>query len=155
MTKKKFVNPLDELFNTPPMGEDDDNDDAAEYPPVTQSELNALAETPAAPEKDEEDVIIDEKIDKVYELALDAFNTQTEYQEIIEPRYAARNAEVAANYLSIALSAANSRAKIKGDRKRNQTFVPFNNTGKEGVIVASREEIMRSISIDAETKEYK
>lgn len=150
MNDRKIANPLDELFNTPPIGMDQD-----EYRPVTDIELSAMADNEKKPDEDPEDKVIDGKIDKVYDLALDAFNTQTQYQEIIEPRYAARNAEVAANYLSIALNAATSRAKIKGDRKRNQTFIPFNNDGKSGVIVASREDIMRSISIDAETKEFK
>ena len=107
----------------------------------------------APPEKDEEDIAIDGKIDTVYDAALAAFNQQTQYCEVIEPRYAARNAEVAAGYLSIALNAATVRARVKGDRKKQAQFVPFANGNKaNGNVVASREDIMRLIAIDAETK---
>jgi hypothetical protein len=114
-----------------------------------------MEEQEAQPEKDEEDVEIDAKIDTVYGAAIDAFNQQTAYTEIIEPRYAARNAEVAANYLSIALNAAATRARVKGDRKRQAAFVPFNNQKQNNVVVASREDIMKMISIDADVKEIK
>lgn len=103
-------------------------------------------------------MVIDGKIDTVYTAALDAFNQQTQLTDIIEPRYAARNAEVAANYLNIALNAAATRARVKGERKRNNAFVPYGGQGGRGqnnVVVASREDIMRMISVDAETKELK
>lgn len=151
---KKFVNPLDELFQTAPTS------DVIEYEAVTEGELaemQAPGETPADA-KDAEDVVIDGKIDAVYDAAMDAFNTQTQYTEIVEPRYAARNAEVAANYLNIALNAAATRARVKGDRKKSAAFVPYAGGGQgkaSNVVVASREDIMRLISVDAETKELK
>jgi hypothetical protein len=152
INKHNITNPLDELFNTPPHQENE----VDEYANITEGELANMANPEEPPEKDEEDIAIDEKIDNVYDAAINAFNTQTAYTEIIEPRYAARNAEVAANYLAIALNAANSRAKVKGDRKRNNTFVPYaNNKNPAGVVVASREEILRMISVDAEVKEFK
>lgn len=144
---KNLENPLDALFNTPPLHEDE-----KEYAEITEAELALLAVPPEDTEKDLEDTEIDGKIDKVYDLALDAFNTQTQYQEIIEPRYAARNAEVAANYLSIALNAATSRAKVKGERKKQMAFIPYGDKSGSGTVIASREEIMRMISVDAETK---
>lgn len=112
----------------------------------------------AAPvEKDEEDKEVDAKIDTVYAAAMEAFQTQTSYTEIIEPRYAARNAEVAANYLNIALAAATSRAKIKTDRKKTAAFVPFSGGGKttNNLIVADRNDILRMIQVDDEKKELK
>jgi hypothetical protein len=153
-TDKKFVNPLDELFQTAP------TQSVVEYEAVTEGELAAMkepGETPADT-KDAEDALIDSKIDAVYDAAMDAFNTQTQYTEIVEPRYAARNAEVAANFLNIALNAAATRARVKGDRKRNSAFVPYAGGGQgkaSNVVVASREDIMRMISVDAETKELK
>ena len=79
-----------------------------------------------------------------------AFNTQTAYLEVIEPRYAARNAEVAANYLNIALNAANSRAKVKRERKRAGAFVPFSGGNKttNNLIVADRNELLKMIQVD-------
>lgn len=143
-------NPLDELFNTPPQNEVD------EYEQITEGELAEMQAPPEQEEKDEEDHEIDAKIDAVYDAALETFQQQTEYTQIIEPRYAARNAEVAATYLSIALNAAATRAKVKGERKRQAAFVPFaNGKTQNNVVVASREEIMRMISVDAEVKEVK
>ena len=145
-----LTNPLDELFNTPPVKVEEDD-----YEQVTEGELAELAEVPQPPEKDAEDIEIDAKIDGVYDAAIGAFNTQTAYTEIIEPRYAARNAEVAAQYLNIALNAVATRARTKADRKRNAAFVPYAGKTQNNVVVASREDIMRMIAIDAETKELK
>lgn len=145
-------NPLDELFNTPPIP----STELQEYDQITEGELAELKSDASGPEVDPEDAVIDKKIDDVYDAALAAFNTQTAYTEIIEPRYAARNAEVAANYLNIALNAAATRARVKGDRKRNAAFVPYSNGQKQNnVVVASREEIMKMIAVDAEVKEFK
>jgi hypothetical protein len=146
----RITNPLDELFNTLP----NDLDEADGYVGVTEGEY-AVAQGndgTAVVEKDDEDIEIDRKVDEVYEAAIGAFNTQTAYLEVIEPRYAARNAEVAANYLNIALNAASVRAKVKGDRKKNAAFVPFSNNKTSGAVVASREDLLRMMATDAELK---
>lgn len=147
----KITNPLDELFNTLPA----DLEEADNYAVLTEGQLAEVkpTATEVPPEKDEEDIEVDRKIDEVYDAAIGAFNNQTAYMEVIEPRYAARNAEVAANYLNIALNAASVRAKVKGDRRKNAAFVPFSNNKTNGTVVASREDIMRMIALDAEQKE--
>lgn len=145
LLKTKITNPLDELFNTLPMDLEKDN----EYLPTTEGTIAAEAEPV---EKDAEDVEIDSKIDTVYDAALEAFNNLNAHMEVIEPRYAARTAEVSANYLNIALNAASVRAKVKGDRKKTAQFVPFSNNKLNGAVVASREDIMRMLSVEAETK---
>lgn len=150
MSTKKLTNPLDELFQTAAPTEE-----LAEYQQVTEGELAAMAEPTGAPEKDEEDIEIDRKIDEVYTSAIETFQQQMQYAEIVEPRYAARNAEVAANYLNIALSAANSRARVKADRKKTSAFVPYAGRNANGSVVASLDDIMKIISVDAETKEIK
>lgn len=142
-------NPLDTIFGIESNVKIDEIQDT-EYITTTEKVVaDAVAgevvgvETPNA--KDDEDLEIDKKIDEVYDAAIEAFKTQTAYTEIIEPRYAARNAEVAANYLNIALNAANSRAKVKSERKKTNAFVPYQNGGSKhsgGTVVASREEIM-------------
>ena len=149
-TTTKLTNPLDELFQTaqetPPV----------EYTQATEGELASLQSDASGPEIDEDDKEIDKKIDQVYDAAYDTFQNQMAYTEIVEPRYAARNAEVAANYLNIALNAAAARARVKSDRKRNSTFVPYaGGKTQNNVVVASREDIMRMISIDGEQKEIK
>lgn len=149
MSTKKLTNPLDQLFETAtPTGELD------EFKEVTEGELAAM-QVQGAQEKDEEDIEIDRKIDEVYTSAIDTFQQQMQYAEIVEPRYAARNAEVAANYLNIALSAANSRARVKADRKKANVFGPYAGRNTNGAVVASLDDIMKIISVDAETKEIK
>ena len=141
-------NPLDNLFDIDPSDRDDEA--LTEYDQVPAQELQTLN----PPEKDEEDKEVDKKIDQVYEAAYEAFQNQMAYTEIIEPRYAARNAEVAANYLNIALNAAATRARVKSDRKRVGTFIPTAG-GKttNNIVVASRDEILKMITVDAEKKE--
>lgn len=145
----KYVNPLDNLFDVDPAGPNE----MAEYEQITEGEIAELAAPAAAPEKDAEDTEVDKKIDAVYDAALETFQNQMAYTEIIEPRYAARNAEVAASYLNIALQAAATRARVKGDRKRNGTFIPQGGRVTNNTIVATRDEIMRMIAVDAEHKE--
>lgn len=162
---KKLDNPLDTLFDVmdddqlplPDVEMSAPGAEVIEYEQVTESELAELAQpgSAAAPTPDmldADDIATNKKIDDVYDAALGTFQQQMAYTEIIEPRYAARNAEVAASYLNIALSAAGMKAKIKADRKRNMAFIPHGNKTTNNTIVATREEIMRMISIDADTK---
>lgn len=150
MTQIKHQNPLDNLFDI-----DDEmtsGTEIDEYDSVPQSAL--VPPNTATPEKDEEDIENDKRFDEVYTAAIDTFNNQMAYTEIIEPRYAARNAEVAANFLNLALQAANSKARNKMDRKRATAFIPgMGGKVTNNTIVASREEILRMISVDADTKE--
>jgi len=148
---KQFTHPLETLLNLDPS--DNSLDIETEYAVATAAPVPA----PAPTEKDDEYVEVDKKIDTVYDAALAAFKNQTEYTEIIEPRYAARNAEVAANYLNIALNAAATRARVKTDRRRASGFAPFNNGGKttNNFIVADRNEILRMVQVDDEKKELK
>jgi hypothetical protein len=144
--KSKLVNPLDELFET------EQPTEIVEYEQATEGELAALQSEAPAPEIDEEDIEINKKIDQVYDAAYDTFQNQMAYTEIVEPRYAARNAEVAANYLNIALNAAATRAKVKSDRKKTNAFVPYAGKTQNNVVVASREDIMKMIAVDGEFK---
>lgn len=148
---KPFDHPLDSVFGI--SSDDVEYDIEKDYSltQVSQEPIQPNPNVPAPDPKDEDDLLIEKRIDQVYDAAIEAFEQQNSYLEVIEPRYAARNAEVAANYLNIALAAANSRAKVKSDRKRaNQSFIPFANGGKNttNVIVANREEILKAITID-------
>jgi hypothetical protein len=141
--------PLESVFNM----REEELEIENQYQMIEQPEVQAA---PPVDQKDEDDLLVEKRIDEVYDAAMGAFNNQTAYMEIIEPRYAARNAEVAANYLNIALAAANSRAKVKVDRKRaNQTFIPHTPGGKttNNILIANREEILKMITIDDQKKE--
>lgn len=144
-------NPLCDVFNMRPLEDVTDDQYALAELPQTQIE-----QPTAAPidHKDEDDILVEKRIDEVYDAAIDAYRQQQEYIEVIEPRYAARSAEVAANFLTIALTAANSRAKVKTDRKRaNQVFIPHTTSKTtNNVLVADRNEILKMISLDDSTK---
>lgn len=144
MKQQIFTNPLDELFNI----EESTGDFMDSYMQVPESSVPVTA--PAVSEKDAEDAENDRRIDEVYDLAIEAYKQQTEMVEIIDPKFAARNAEVAANFLNIALNAATSKAKIKTDRKRVGMFNPAakNQSTTNNVIVASQEDILRMIDSD-------
>lgn len=152
-SETKFTNPLNAVFDI----EINDDDGQQHYLEIPEAELNALVPATEPTPKDEEDIATDAKIDAVYDVAMETFHNQTAMMQIIEPRYAARNAEVAASYLNIALSAATSKAKLKTDRKRALAFIPgaagarvTNNT-----IVASREDILKMINVDSQQVQVK
>lgn len=145
-------NPLNQVFNL----RDEFDHEEDQYEMAQSPAQPVQADGPPVDHKDEDDIMVEKKIDEVYDAAMGAFKAQQEYLEVIEPRYAARSAEVAANYLNIALSAANSRAKAKTDRKRaNQAFVPYANGGKttNNILIADRNEILKMVTIDDTPKQ--
>jgi len=96
---------------------------------------------------DAEDLDITEKIETIFEAAMDAYENQTALTEIVEPRYAARNAEVAAQYLNTALNATALKARTKNDKRKSAPFIPFNNTNisNSNVVVADRNQILEML----------
>lgn len=141
---KNLTNPLDTLFET------EQQTPMVEYQQTTEGEL-----APVTVEKDDEDVEIDRKIDDVYTNAVDTFQQQMQYAEIVEPRYAARNAEVAATYLNIALNAVSVRAKVKSERKKGAVAGVYAGRANSGAVVATLDDIMKIVAVDAETKVVK
>jgi hypothetical protein len=157
--ENKPRHPLEEVFNMD--GNNVELDIENQYGVIQPENLpvptqEAMEQAVPPDVKDDDDIATDKKIDAVYDAAITTFNNQTAYTEIIEPRYAARNAEVAAQYLNIALSAATAKAKVKADRKRtNAAFIPFNNGNRTGNnIVADRNAILDMI-IDTDVKQIK
>jgi hypothetical protein len=58
--------------------------------------------------------------------------------------------------LNLALQAVASKTRAKADRKRTSAFIPgMGGKVTNNTIVATREEIMRMISVDADHKEIK
>jgi len=123
-------------------------------PPAAQGTFTPLE--PPVDVKDDDDRLVEKRIDEVYDTAMAAYQNQSAFIEIVDPKFAARNAEVAANYLNIALQAANSRANVKRDRKRaNQPFVPYGQPGGKttnNFVVADRNQILKMMTIDTEDK---
>jgi hypothetical protein len=71
-------------------------------------------------EKEEriEDLHIDVHLDTIRSAAYGAFEQQARLSQEVDPKFSARNAEVAAQYLNIALNAVNSRVDAKFKRQK-------------------------------------
>ena len=116
-------NPLDEFFQTQVVKKEEVSD-APVLPPDT---------TP-----------VDTRTNEIYEKALEAFKDQMELSSMVDPKYAARNAEVAAIYLKLALDAVNTAHKREVEKSKpakGGTAGTINNT----MIVADRNEILDKI----------
>lgn len=143
----KMKHPLEETFGL----DNTYNSDPLEGTDLTTIEDDQYAVVPQAvanpSEPDEEDKEINQKIDTIYGEAMTAYQNQTAFVEILEPRYAARNAEVAANYLNTALNAVALRAKVKNERKKAAGgFVPYANQTTNNVVVADRNQLLKMMA---------
>jgi hypothetical protein len=94
---------------------------------------------------DAEDEAIAQDISKIFDSAMAAFDNQTELSEIVEPRFAARNAEVANGFLSTALQAVSLKAKIKNEKRKGQTFAPVTSNTTNNVISCDRNTLLEMI----------
>jgi hypothetical protein len=146
--------PLDEVFGIQSINEPEIIDAEHTANGMVPAEdtyvmTTAQAANPQGYQDDDEDKAISAKIDDIYDKALGAFEEQTAYIQMIEPRYAARNAEVAANYLNTALNAVALRARVKNEkRKASSAFVPYKHGGGSAanIVVADRNEILRMMA---------
>ena len=87
----------------------------------------------------------------VYDHAMGAFEAQNMISQTVDPKFAARNAEVAAQFLKIALDAANSKAdyhfKLGPLRTlRNGAPTQQANSITNNILVADRNEILKAMS---------
>ena len=145
--------PLADTFN---LGDDTYNSDPLEGKDLTHIDRDPYAAVPqaalpAAPiEDDAEDKEINGKIDEIYGAAMDAYQNQTAFVEILEPRYAARNAEVAAGYLNTALNAVSLKAKVKNEKRKLSAgqagFIPYGNNTTNNVVVADRNQLLKMMA---------
>lgn len=67
---------------------------------------------------DDKDTELDKQYQNIHDLALTAFEEQSEEAEVVDPKYKARNAEVAVQYLNTALQATNSKAQLKNAKEK-------------------------------------
>lgn len=95
-----------------------------------------------------EDLKVDRQLDDLHKKALDAFDTQYRLSQEVDPKFSARNAEVSAQFLNIALNTVNSRVDSK--YKRSKLRIAKGNIGKpnsvqNNVIVADRNEMLAAL----------
>jgi hypothetical protein len=76
--------------------------------------------TDAQHEKEDrtEDLFIDAQLQEVHEAAMAAFYAQHAASQGVDPKFSARNAEVAAQFLNTALATVNSRVEAKFKRQK-------------------------------------
>jgi len=98
----------------------------------------------------EEDKAVASQLSTIYGYAIDAFEQQTQLVQEVDPKFAARNAEVAAQYLKIALDSVETRAKIRHEKLKLKVDGGSPNTVNNNLIVADRNEILKML---ADTKE--
>jgi hypothetical protein len=109
-TKKKKPKAIENFFNLP-MSEKR----------LAEQEPAPPAKTVQAPEYDEKDDEVEELYENIHDAAMQTHERILDDIEDMEPKYAARNYEVAANFLNIALSAADKKGKLKEHKDKLQT----------------------------------
>lgn len=115
-------------------------------------------QVPAIPQRNTELVVADEydrkdeeiegQFQEVYDAAMDAYEQQVVDTETVEPKYRARNQEVAVQYLNTALNAAKEKSNMKqfkdkmlNDRKNTKGPATVNNN----LVVADRNDLLKQI----------
>lgn len=92
--------------------------------------------------QNQEDAAIGRQLATIYGYAIDAFEQQTQMVQEVEPKFAARNAEVAAQYLNIALNSINTRATIRNNKLKLKADGSQSAEGSSA-IMADRNELLR------------
>jgi hypothetical protein len=102
-----ITSPLEDIFEI----EEGTTERALQLIP-SSTEMTAIDET------EENEISI--QLNSVYNYAMEAFEQQTANVQTIDPKYAARTAEVAAQYLNIALSTVNTRVSNRNMREKRK-----------------------------------
>lgn len=112
--------------------------------PVQATMPTVPVEAPLIP--DTEDTAIKEQLQTVFETAMEAYENQQEIASTIDPSKAARNAEVAAQFLKIALDSTSQRSTNKANKDRlragpKQEAETINNN----LIVTDRNSLLKTL----------
>jgi hypothetical protein len=94
------------------------------------------------------DLQVDAQLNEVHSAAMQAFYHQHGLTGNVDPKFSARNSEVAAQFLAIALNATTAKAKTKYDRQKIRIAQNMGNspgTVNNNLIVADRNDLLRSL----------
>jgi hypothetical protein len=95
---------------------------------------------------DEKDKEIEEQFQEVYEAAMLQFEVQTGVCDDVEGKYAARNAEVAVQFLTAALSAVQAKSGVKSNKDKLLVKAMNSDPVSKGKnIVLDRNELMKML----------
>lgn len=133
--QKKIEHPAEELFDIEPGST------------IVEYQESLPAEITDHQEYDEKDNDIEEQFQEVYSKAIDAFDTQNDIVDTVEGKYAARNAEVAVQFLNAALNAAKERANMKQHKDKLEVTKDASGGPKtvNNNIVVDRNDILRTL----------
>jgi hypothetical protein len=95
-----------------------------------------------------EDLHIDGQLEQIHNIAITAFEKSARMAEEVDPKFAARNAEVAAQYLTLALNSVNSRVDAKFKRQKvrlSKETAGAPSTVNNNVFVADRNVLLKQI----------
>lgn len=146
ITKEKLIShPMEDVLGIEP------GSTLIEYEETPPTELVKIREYDA---KDNE---IEDQLQNVYDRAMDAFDEQSGEAELVDGKFKARNAEVAAQFLNTALAAVNAKSGMK--KHKDKLEVAKTNAAKPGTVnnnlIVDRNDILRAlqgIKEDDETK---
>jgi hypothetical protein len=85
---------------------------------IVERKIEGASDADIAKEERIEDLKIDGQIDVIHGAAITAFEAQHRLSQEVDPKFSARNAEVAAQYLKIALDAVGTRVDSKYKRAK-------------------------------------
>lgn len=131
-TKEKAIeHPLEDVFGV--------------EPGTTMVEtIQAVPTTTVSPASyDDKDQEIDDQFQEVYDLALTEFEKQS--GRVVEAKFAARNGEIAAQFLNTALAAAKAKHDVKKDKDKATSKQPAsigNVENQNNLVVADRNDLL-------------
>ncbi len=94
---------------------------------------------------DEKDKELEEQLQDLYDIALEAFEEQQSDSDTIEPKFRARNAEVAVQYLKTALEAVQTKTNLKQHKDKITIKRETGGTVNNNVILTDRNAIIRAL----------
>jgi hypothetical protein len=116
---------------------------------IVKEENTSIAEIPDHTAYDAKDKEIEVHTQKVYDAAMTAYEEQQRNAALIEPKYASRAMEVAAQFLNTALAATKQRADVKTHKDKLST-TPAGKASTGGdintqIIVSSFSDLLRQL----------
>lgn len=104
---------------------------------------------------DEKDKELEKQLQDLYDIALEAFENQQEESDVIDPKFRARNAEVAVQYLKTALEAVQVKTELKQHKDKMTVKQKTGGTVNNNVIFTDRNAIIRALRVNPDEPEEK
>jgi len=116
---------------------------------IIERKVDGPTQVELAKEERIEDLKLDSQLSTVHKAAMDAFEAQHAIAQTVDPKFSARNSEVAAQYLNIALDTVKTRGDLKYKRNKIRIATNPETAGKSptqnNLIIADRNDVLRSL----------